>query len=91
MRPCISLSLLVRHSLASSCYRQQLSVGRIVTRKALQVKALAEEVLAHLREVAGSDALLAAYNRARQTVNSARNERRRQRTLQVTLASCYLA
>ena len=51
---------------------------------ALQVKALAEEVLAHLREVAGSDALLAAYNRARQTVNSARSERRRQRTLQVT-------
>ncbi|BDA46528.1 probable small subunit processome component 20 homolog [Coccomyxa sp. Obi] len=50
-----------------------------------EVKALAEEVLAHLREVAGPDALLAAYNRARQTVNSARSERRRQRALQAML------
>lgn len=47
-----------------------------------QVKALAGEVVAHLRSVAGADALLAAYNEARRCVAEARVERRRQRTLQ---------
>ena len=49
------------------------------------MKELAEEVLAHLRAVAGSEALLAAYNRARQHVSDLRTERRRQRALQVHL------
>lgn len=47
------------------------------------MKALAGEVVAHLRAVAGADALLAAYNAARRGVADARVERRRQRTLQV--------
>lgn len=47
-----------------------------------QVKALAGEVVAHLRSVAGAEALLAAYNEARRGVAEARVERRRQRTLQ---------
>ncbi|KAK9845304.1 hypothetical protein WJX81_002986 [Elliptochloris bilobata] len=47
-----------------------------------EVKALAAEVVAHLRTVAGPEALLAAYNAARRGVAEARVERRRQRTLQ---------
>ncbi len=57
----------------------------------LQVKALAEEVLAHLRTVAGPEALLAAYNRARQHVSDLRSERRRQKALQVTHLAAHLS
>jgi len=45
-------------------------------------RALAAEVLAHLRGVAGPDALLAAYNAARAGVAEARGARRRARALQ---------
>ena len=53
------------------------------------MKLLAGEVVAHLRSVAGADALLAAYNEARRGVAEARVERRRQRTLQArACAAC---
>jgi U3 small nucleolar RNA-associated protein 20 len=41
-----------------------------------EVKALAEEVLAHLRAVLGADALLCGYNAAREAVRRSRTERR---------------
>jgi U3 small nucleolar RNA-associated protein 20 len=47
-----------------------------------EARALAAEVLAHLRGVAGPDALLAAYNAARAGVAEARGARRRARALQ---------
>lgn len=46
------------------------------------IKALAEEVVAHLRSVAGADALLAAYNAARASVQRQRSERRRRDAVQ---------
>lgn len=51
----------------------------------LQVKELADEVVAHMRTVVGTDAFLAAYNKARQHVTGLRRERKRQMTLQVNL------
>jgi hypothetical protein len=48
-----------------------------------QVRSLADEVMAHLRTIAGTDAFLAAYSRARQDVMGLRRERKRQKNLQV--------
>lgn len=48
-----------------------------------EVKALGEEVLAHLRDVVGSDSLLAAYNAARESVKGKRAQRKRKAALQV--------
>ena len=50
-----------------------------------QVRQLAEEVLAHVRSVAGSDSMLAAYNAARATVAAQRQERRRQKAVQARI------
>lgn len=64
----------------------------------MQVKDLAQEVIDHLREVAGPDALITAFNAARQSVTANRAERKRRQALQVTkmftlshslLACCY--
>ena len=44
---------------------------------------LAQEVVAHLRQTAGADALLGAFNSARQAVQAARDERRREQAVQV--------
>lgn len=49
-----------------------------------QVVDLAQEVVAHLRQVAGTDALLTAFNEARQAVQSSRDARRRQQAVQVS-------
>ena len=49
-----------------------------------QVTELAQEVVAHIREVAGADALLGAFNAARQGVVAARAQRKRQQAVQVT-------
>ena len=50
----------------------------------MQVKQLAAEVVAHLRETVGADALLEAFNAARQSVTSLRAERRRQTAVKVS-------
>ena len=42
-----------------------------------EVRHLADEVLAHLRSLAGADALLAGYNAAREEVHDARTTRKR--------------
>ncbi|EFN57812.1 hypothetical protein CHLNCDRAFT_51116 [Chlorella variabilis] len=47
-----------------------------------EVVSLAEEVVAHLRGLAGADAMLAAYNAARQSVRRQRGERKRREALQ---------
>ena len=39
--------------------------------------------MAHLRGLAGADAMLAAYNQAREAVRSQRGERRRKEAMQV--------
>jgi U3 small nucleolar RNA-associated protein 20 len=48
-------------------------------------KALAEEVTAHLRAVAGADAVLSAYNIAREAVRRARSERKQRAALRTML------
>lgn len=55
------------------------------------VKLLGEEVLAHLRDLMGSDALLAAYNAAREHVKSRRSERKQKSVLQVSGDAAALA
>ena len=50
----------------------------------VQVKQLAAEVVAHLRETVGADALLEVFNAARQSVTSLRAERRRQTAVKVS-------
>ena len=47
------------------------------------MKTLAAEVMAHLREVAGPEALLGAYNAARAAVESQRTTRRTRQKLEV--------
>ncbi|KAK9818396.1 hypothetical protein WJX72_012002 [[Myrmecia] bisecta] len=47
------------------------------------VKLLTEEVIAHLRGVAGGDALINAFNVARRSVTTTRTERKRKQALQV--------
>ncbi len=48
-------------------------------------RALADEVMAHLRELVGSDVLLAAYNQAREHVRGARAERKRKQSMRIML------
>jgi hypothetical protein len=48
-----------------------------------EVISLAEEIVAHLRGLAGADAMLAAYNQARESVKSQRGERRHKEAMQV--------
>ena len=52
----------------------------------MQVVELAHEVVAHLRQVAGSDTLLEAFNSARANVRAAREERKRQQAVQVSVS-----
>lgn len=56
----------------------------------LQAKDLAQEVLEHIRQVAGPDAVLVALNEARQTITSSRIERKRQQAVRVSLSNCML-
>ena len=49
----------------------------------LQVKQLADEIIAHIREVAGAEAMLAAYTEARKSVTATRMERKRRTAMQV--------
>ena len=46
---------------------------------------LAQEVIAHIRQAAGPDALLDAFNQAMTAVKTARAERKRQQAVQVRL------
>ena len=48
-----------------------------------QVKTLAAEVMSHLREVVGPEALLGAYNAARTAVEAQRTTRRTRQKLEV--------
>lgn len=50
----------------------------------LQVKALGQEVLAHLYEVVGTDAVLKAFNAARRDVLDRRQARRTRQAVQVS-------
>lgn len=52
----------------------------------LQTKQLAEEIIAHIRDVAGADALVSAFTAAKKAVSAVRNERKRRAAVQVT---CY--
>lgn len=53
----------------------------------MQVNELAQEVLGHIRQVAGGEALATALNEARQSITSARAERRRQQKVKVSFIS----
>lgn len=50
----------------------------------VQVKALGQEVLAHLYEVIGTDAVLKAFNAARRDVLDRRQARRTRQAVQVS-------
>lgn len=51
----------------------------------LQIKQLAEEIMAHVRGVVGGEAMLQAFNAARRSVTAVRSERRRKAATQVLL------
>lgn len=52
----------------------------------LQVKQLAEEIIAHVRDVAGADALVSAFTVAKKEVSAVRSERKRRAAVQVMLS-----
>lgn len=54
-----------------------------------QVKQLAEEIIAHIRDVAGADALVSAFTVAKKEVSAVRSERKRRAAVQVR-SHCYL-
>ena len=68
-------------------FRESSNQSDLIFQIFLQVVDLAQEVVAHIRQVAGSDALLEAFNNARASVKAARSERKRQQAVQVT-SSC---
>ena len=49
----------------------------------LQTKQLAEEIISHIREVAGADALVSAFTSAKKAVTAVRSERKRRAAVQV--------
>ncbi len=51
----------------------------------VQTKHLAEEIISHIREVAGADALVSAFTSAKKTVTAVRSERKRRAAVQVWL------
>ena len=51
---------------------------------------LGDEVMAHLRGVVGSDALLAAYNSARERVRTGRSERKKKAVMKVGLSPVWM-
>lgn len=51
----------------------------------LQTKQLAEEILSHIRDVAGADALVSAFTAAKKAVSAVRSERKRRAAVQVSL------
>lgn len=53
-----------------------------------EVTSLADEIVAHLRTLVGADAMLAAYNQAREAVRRQRGERKRKAALQVRVCVC---
>lgn len=54
----------------------------------LQIKQLAEEIIAHIRDVAGADALVSAFTAAKKAVSAVRNERKRRAAVQVGFCPC---
>lgn len=56
----------------------------------MQVKQLADEIIAHIREVAGAEAMLAAYLEAKKSVTATRMERKRRTAMQVTCQDAML-
>ena len=53
------------------------------------MKQLAEEIIAHVRDVAGADALVSAFTAAQKAVSAVRSERKRRAAVQVGLCwSC---
>ena len=57
----------------------------------LQTKQLAEEIISHIRDVAGGDALVAAFTAAKKAVSAVRSERKRRAAVQVGLLLSFLA
>lgn len=53
----------------------------------VQTKQLAEEIISHIREVAGADALVSAFTSAKKAVTAVRSERKRRAAVQVWLSS----
>ena len=51
----------------------------------VQTKQLAEEIISHIREVAGADALVSAFTSAKKAVTAVRSERKRRAAVQVWL------
>lgn len=51
----------------------------------MQVKQLAEEIIAYIRDVAGADALVSAFTAAKKAVSTVRSERKRRAAVQVGL------
>lgn len=51
----------------------------------LQIKQLGEEIIAHIRDVAGADALVSAFTAAKKAVSAVRSERKRRSAVQVCL------
>ena len=51
----------------------------------VQTKQLADEIVAHIREVAGADALVSAFTTAKKAVTAVRSERKRRAAVQVCL------
>ena len=49
----------------------------------VQTKQLAEEIISHIREVAGADALVSAFTSAKKAVTAVRSERKRRAAVQV--------
>jgi len=52
----------------------------------VQTKQLAEEIISHIREVAGADALVSAFTSAKKAVTAVRSERKRRAAVQVWLS-----
>ena len=57
----------------------------------LQVKQLAEEIIAHIRDVAGADALVSAFTAAKKAVSAVRNERKQRAAVQVSFIGTVLS
>ncbi len=71
-------------SVARCCELYLVSMGKIEDLP-VQTKQLAEEIISHIREVAGADALVSAFTSAKKAVTAVRSERKRRAAVQVWL------
>ena len=73
----------IAHLLPQQAAVAQDAIKNMLMHFGLQVKQLADEIIAHIREVAGAEAMLAAYTEARKSVTATRMERKRRIAMQV--------